>query len=115
MKKKKYPANKPELKVAEIYRLRFLGSAFLCLREDVKGKSGRLKDFCLPASPSYIFFSWARTNSMCSLYIYTSQYLKENFTVTCIIFSLRTDIGKQTITFFATNDYNPILHYKYKR
>ena len=36
---------------------------------------------------------------MCSLYIYTSQYLKENFTVRCIIFSLRTDIGKQTITF----------------
>ena len=41
---------------------------------------------------------------MCSLYIYTSQYLKENFTVRCIIFSLRTDIGKQTITFFATNN-----------
>ena len=36
---------------------------------------------------------------MCSLYVYTSQYLKENFTVRCIIFSLRTDIGKQTITF----------------
>ena len=51
---------------------------------------------------------------MCSVYIYTSQYLKENFTVRCIIFSLRTDIGKQTITFFATNNYNPIFHYKYK-
>ena len=51
---------------------------------------------------------------MCSLYIYASQYLKENFTVRCIIFSLRTDIGKQTITFFATNNYNPIFHYKYK-
>ena len=36
---------------------------------------------------------------MCSLYIYTFQYLKENFTVRCIIFSLRTDIGKQTIAF----------------
>ena len=36
---------------------------------------------------------------MCSLYNYTAQYLKENFTVRCIIFSLRTDIGKQTITF----------------
>ena len=46
---------------------------------------------------------------MCSLYIYTSQYLKENFTVRCIIFSLRTDIGKQTITFFATNNNNPIF------
>ena len=22
--------------------------------------------------------------------------------------------GKQTITFFATNNYNPIVHYKYK-
>ena len=43
---------------------------------------------------------------MCSLYIYTSQYPKENFTVRCIIFSLRTDIGKQTITFFATKSNN---------
>ena len=32
------------------------------------------------------------------LYIYTSQCLKENFTVRRVIFSLRTDIGKQTIT-----------------
>ena len=47
--------------------------------------------------------------------IYTSQYLKENFTVRCIVFSLRTVIGEQTITFFATNNYNPIFHYKYKR
>ena len=51
---------------------------------------------------------------MCSLYIYTSQHLKENLTVRCITFSLRTDIGKQTITFFATNNYNPIFHYKHK-
>ena len=51
---------------------------------------------------------------MCCLYLYTSQHLKENFTVKCIIFSLRTGIGKQTITFFATNNYNPIFHYKYK-
>ena len=41
---------------------------------------------------------------MCNLYIYTSQCLKENFTVRCIIFSLRTDVGKQTITFVATNN-----------
>ena len=40
---------------------------------------------------------------MSSLYIYTSQYLKENFTVRCMIFSLGIDIGKQTITFYATN------------
>ena len=40
---------------------------------------------------------------MCIVYIYTLQYLKENFTVIrCIIFYLRTDIGKRTITFFAT-------------
>ena len=40
---------------------------------------------------------------MCSLYIYTSRYLKGNFYVRCITFSLRTDIGKQKITFYATN------------
>ena len=82
------------LLVAAIYRLRFLGSVCLCLREDLKGKSGRLKDFCLPVGPlSFLFFllNPGRT-VMCSLYIYTSQYVKENFTVRCIIFSLRTDI-----------------------
>ena len=40
---------------------------------------------------------------MCSLYIYTSRYLKGNFYVRCITFPLRTDIGKQKITFYATN------------
>ena len=40
---------------------------------------------------------------MCSLYIYTSRYLKGNFYVRCITFSLRTDIGKQKITFYATH------------
>ena len=39
---------------------------------------------------------------MCRLYIYTTQYLKEIFTVRCIIFFPRTSIlGKQTIIFFA--------------
>ena len=108
------------LLVATIYRLRFVGSVFLCLREDLKEKSGRLKDFFLPVSPlHFILFSFFSNGPgrtvMCGLYIYTSQYLKENFTVRCIIFSLRTDIGKQTITFFATNNNNPIFHYKYKR
>ena len=50
------------------------------------GVSGRLKDFCLPESPlHFVFFSFlffpngpGRT-VMCSLYIYISQYLKENF------------------------------------
>ena len=40
---------------------------------------------------------------MCSLYIYTSRYLKGFFTVRCITFSLGTDIGKQKITFYATS------------
>ena len=89
---------------------------FLCLREDLKEKSGRLKDFCLSVSPLYFllfsfFLNGPGRTVMCSLYIYTSQYLKENFTVRCIIFSLRTDIGKQTITFFATRNNNPIFHY----
>ena len=90
----------------------------MCLREDLKEKSGRLKDFCLPISPLYFlffFFNGPGRTVMCGFYIYTSQYLKDNFTVRCIIFSLRTDIGKQTITFFATNNNNPIFHYKYKR
>ena len=53
---------------------------------------------------------------MFSPYIYPTQNLKKKITVRCIIFSLRTDIGKQTITFFATsNNYNPIFHHKYKR
>ena len=85
---------------------------FLCLREDLKENSGGLKDFCLPVSPLHFpFFSFLsfflngpRRTVMCSLYIYTSQCLKENFTVRCIIFSLRTDVGKQTITFVATNN-----------
>ena len=47
---------------------------------------------------------------MCSLYIYTSQYLKEKV---YNIFS-EDNHRKQTITFFATNNYNPIFHYKCK-
>ena len=88
MIKKKYPANKPELKkllncrslnLAAIYRLPFLALVFLCLREDLKEKSVRLKDFCLPVSPLYfLFFSFLILNGprrtvLCSLYIYTSQ------------------------------------------
>ena len=93
----------------------------LCLREDLKEKLGRLEDFCLPVSPlDFLFFSFFFLNgpgrtSMCSLYIHTSEYLKENFTVRCIIFSVRTDIGKQTITFFVANNNNPIFDYEYKR
>ena len=42
---------------------------------------------------------------MCSLYIYTSHSLIENFTVRCL-FSLKADIiRKQIITFFAPNNY----------
>ena len=81
---------------------------FLCLREDLKEKSVRLKDFCLPESPLYfLFFSSfkrAQTNSYVKpLHLYLTISEKK-FTVRCIIFSLRTDIGKQTIPFFATNN-----------
>ena len=62
-----------------------------------------------------VFLNGPGRTVTCSLYIYTSQYLKEHFTVRCIIFSLRTDIGKQTISFFATNNNYPIFHFKYKR
>ena len=84
--------------------LRYVESVFLCLREDLKEKSARLRNYCLPVSPLYflfffIFFNGPGQTVMCSLYIYTSKYLKENFTVRCIIFSLRIDIGKRTIIF----------------
>ena len=36
--------------------LRFLGSVLLCLREDLKEKAGRLKDFCLPRKPITLSF-----------------------------------------------------------
>ena len=76
--------------------LRFLGSVLLCLREDLKEKAGRLKDFCLPRKPITLsFLSFTKKKKkigpgrtvMCSL---------------CIIFSL--------ITFFATNNNNPIFY-----
>ena len=55
---------------------------------------------------------------MCSLYIYAviyiaAQYLIEIFTVRCI-FSLMRDIGKQTMTYIAYNNYNPILNLEKK-
>ena len=43
----------------------------------------------------------------CSLYIYTSHYLIENFTVRWL-FSMRADIGMQITTFFATNNCNSL-------
>ena len=100
--------------VAAIYRLRFLGSVFLFLRKDLNEKSGRLRDFCVPVGPlyffSFFFFNRPGRTVMCSICIYTSQYLIESFTVRCL-FSLSTDFGKQTITLFATNNYNSILTY----
>ena len=66
MIKKKYPANRPEFKkkkvklqvssIAAIYRLRFLGSVFLSVREDQIGKSGRLRNFFFLVSPFLFFF-----------------------------------------------------------
>ena len=52
---------------------------------------------------------------MYSLYIYTSQYQKENFTVRCIIFSLRTDIEKHTVTFYATNFNTATYNFAFKK
>ena len=54
--------------------LRYVESVFLCLREDLKEKSGRLRNFCLPVSPLYflfffIFFNGPGQTVMCSLYI----------------------------------------------
>ena len=54
--------------------LRYVESVFLCLREDLKEKSGRLRNFCLPVSPSYflfffLFFNGPGQTVMCSLYI----------------------------------------------
>ena len=57
-----------------------------------------------------IFYKRALTNSyVWPLHYTASQYLIESFTVRCI-FSLRRDIGKQTITFFANNNYNTIFN-----
>ena len=52
---------------------------------------------------------------MYSLYVYTSQYQKENFTVRCIIFSLRTDIEKHTMTFYATNFNTATYNFAFKK
>ena len=65
MIKKKYPANRPELKKivklyvglfnTTIYRLRFLGSVFLSLKGRPKRK---IRPTCLPVSPPhFLFFS----------------------------------------------------------
>ena len=65
----------------------------------------------------FFFLNGPGRTATCSLYavIYiASQYLIEIFTVRCI-FSLRRDIGKQTMTYFAYNNYNPILNLKKKK
>ena len=95
------------LLVAEIqYRLRFLGSVVLRLREDLEEKSGRLKDFCLPVSPlhflflSFIFFFKGPLRTvMCSRYIYTSQFLKPFSLLRTIIQSFTTNINVNTATY----------------
>ena len=118
MIKTKYPANKPELK--KLLNCRSLSSSNLQVtisRVGVSVFKGRPKRKIRPTSGllssrkpiifSFLFFSFfsngPRRTVMCSLYIYTSQYLKEKFTVRdtvrdtvrgtvrCIIFSLRTN------------------------
>ena len=60
------------------------------LREDLKGKSGRLKDFCLPVSPSYFlffFFKRARTNSYAQpLRLYLTIAERKFYRKVCNIF-----------------------------
>ena len=72
-----------------------------------------LLSFCKPTLFYFIFlffYKRALTNSyVWPLHYTASQYRLESFTVRCI-FSLRRDIGKQTITFFANNDYNTIFN-----
>ena len=82
--------------VAETYRLRFLWSVFLSLREDLREKSGRL--LC---SLKLIgcFLIGPRRTVLCSLYIYTPTIFGRKFYRKCL-FSLRTDIGN---AFFPTN------------
>ena len=111
MMKKKYPANNSNSSSLQGTIPMVSISVF---KGRPKRKSGRLRVFCVPLSPLYyIFFSFSFNGPgrtvMCSLYMYTSQYLIESFTVRCL-FSLRTDIGKQTITLFATINYNPIFN-----
>ena len=52
---------------------------------------------------SYFFFDGSGQRVIFSLYNYNAKYLKENFTVRRIIFSLRIDKWKQTISFSASN------------
>ena len=55
------------------------------------------------------FLNGPGRTATCSLYIYTaSQYRK-------VYIFLRRDIGRQTITFLATNNYNPIFHHFFKK
>ena len=106
MIKKKYPANKPELKknceIVGLFSSSNLQVTISRVRISVlkgrpKRKLGRLRHFCVPVSPLYfillyyIFLNGLRRTVLCSLSIFTAlQYLIETFPVSCI-FSLRTD------------------------
>ena len=105
MIKKKYPRNKPELKKLlngrSLKQRQFTGYDFQGRCFCVYGKTLK-KNQALTLFFFFFFKNGPGRTVMCSLHIYTSKYLKQNFTVRCKIFSLRTYIGKQTITFFAT-------------
>ena len=91
-----------------IYRLRFLRLVFVLRgRPERKPTSGRLSSR-KPIIFSFLFFSYfffdgSGQRVIFSLYNYNAKYLKENFTVRRIIFSLRIDKWKQTISFSASN------------
>ena len=124
MIKKQYPANKPELKkkvklqfslVAAIsVQVTISRVSISILKETPKSKI-RLAwgPLCSQGSPLYIFFLFffkgARKNSYVQpLHLYSLTISDRKFHRK--VYSLRTDmIGNQTITFFATHNYNPIF------
>ena len=124
MIKKQYPANKPELKKKVKLQVSLVAGisvqvtisrvSISILKERPKSKIRLIQGPLCSRKPILFFFFFfllygpGRT-VMCILYIYKSlQYLIESFTVRCTL--LRTDIiGNQTITFFATHNYNPVF------
>ena len=88
-------------------------------RATLKGKRklGRLGDFCVPVSQSYIllfsfliFFKWVGTNSYVQhLYLYSLTISHRKFYHKVYIFFDRR-ARRQTITFFTSLKFNPIFN-----
>ena len=86
------------------------------------GVSGRLKDFCLPGSPlHFVFFSFlfffqsGPDEQLCVAFTFISHNIWKKIFRKVYNYFLWGQTGKQLITYFATNNYNPIFHYTYKR